>query len=35
VQFVDHSTAEHALLQLAGGQGDAAAALAMLGGGGV
>jgi HK97 family phage portal protein len=34
VQLVDHSTAEKALLQLAGGQGDAAAALSMLGGGG-
>jgi hypothetical protein len=33
-QLVDHSTAEKALLQLAGGQGDAASALAMLGGGG-
>lgn len=32
-QLIDHSTAEKALLQLAGGQGDAASALAMLGGG--
>jgi hypothetical protein len=32
--MVDHGTVEQALLQLAGGQGDAAAALSMLGGGG-